>query len=423
MKPAELLFDLPPVLKLDGSIHRFPEGIKTDKYTHTLHRFPGKFVPQVASELIDIVVNNTKKSALPILDPFCGCGTTNVEAAIKGVASIGTDFDPLAAFISKLKTTVLSNDEISELKKFWSTPFPQKLSTYWTPPVNNLTHWFSRECIIELAYLKDCCNKLSTENLRSFSLGVFSAIIRRVSNADDQTQKTYVSGTLKKSPPLPRELFPVFMNKAILGIASYSRNCYSEPLIYKDDARQLDVVNKIRGVVTSPPYLDSIDYIYNQMLEYFWLFEELGLSSPLEISKLRKQPMGFVRRNIDEEINKIHIYSPRGAKIVRKYALNVSNTSKKEADHIASFFMDFLKHLIEVKQKIVQDGVYSIVIGESTIRGYTIPTPEILKILFKDLEFEYIGGCGYEIRRHYMKFPRHENSGKIKVDYVLCFRC
>ena len=203
MKSTDLLFELPPVLQLNESVHRFPEGIKTDRYTHTLHRFPGKFVPQVAEELINIVLQNTLDSDLPILDPFCGCGTTNIEAAVLGTSSIGVDFDPLAAFISSIKTTPLTQLEIGELKELLEKPISKKNHTKLIPDIENLDHWFSKDCLNQLSFIKENCLKIKSLHARRFSLGVFSAIIRRVSNADDQTQKTYVSGTLKKSPPLP----------------------------------------------------------------------------------------------------------------------------------------------------------------------------------------------------------------------------
>ena len=97
---------------------------------------------------------------------------------------------------------------------------------------------------------------------------VFSSIIRRVSNADDQTQKTYVSGTLKKITALTVcKLFPTFLDRAVSGMENYARAPRGRLLSFRGAMRGSGAaLKKLDGIITSPPYIDSIDYIYNQML-------------------------------------------------------------------------------------------------------------------------------------------------------------
>ena len=57
-----------------------------DKYkdktylTHNFHSFPAKFVPQIPK----IVIERFTKPKDLVLDPFCGSGTTLVEAKLAG---------------------------------------------------------------------------------------------------------------------------------------------------------------------------------------------------------------------------------------------------------------------------------------------------------------------------------------------------
>ena len=46
---------------------------------------------------------------------------------------------------------------------------------------------------------------------------VFSSTLRWVSNADDQSQKTYVSGTHRKNPPTVPDVFWRFLRRAVDG--------------------------------------------------------------------------------------------------------------------------------------------------------------------------------------------------------------
>ena len=65
---------------------------KTNYLTHGLHPYPAKFIPQIPRKAI---LEWTKEGDT-ILDPFCGCGTTILEAALLNRLSIGVDNGVLA---------------------------------------------------------------------------------------------------------------------------------------------------------------------------------------------------------------------------------------------------------------------------------------------------------------------------------------
>lgn len=404
---------------LDGRCVEFPEGLRTAEFTHTIHRFPGKFVPQVARELLQLVGATAKTL---IADPFCGSGTSLVEASLAGIPTVGVDFDPLAVFMSRVKTTALSVRQIADLRKFWDRKIGTASHDDLATAVPNLYHWFKPEVAKQLAFLKKKALCIEDEKQRLFSLVVLSSIIRRVSNADDQTQKTYVSGTLKKTPPLPEELFPTFIEKALRGMESYARAPRAPVVLERGDARTWQSAKKLDGIITSPPYIDSIDYVYNQMLEYFWLYDVLGLETVDAVRELRKQPVGFRREDVVAGLDRLSEISHAAAELLEPKLSKIQKVSQKEAENVIGYFSDFVQHLKMSKRNLKQGGVYALVVGESYIRGVTVPTPAVLSELFARFGFEDMGSCSYVIKRHYMKFPRRSNSGKINIDYVHCFR-
>lgn len=72
--------------------------------THSYYRYPARFSPIFARTAIDTL---TSPGDL-VLDPFAGGGTSLVEARALGRPGIGFDISPLAVFVSKAKTTILS---------------------------------------------------------------------------------------------------------------------------------------------------------------------------------------------------------------------------------------------------------------------------------------------------------------------------
>ena len=404
---------------LDGRCVEFPEGLRTAEFTHTIHRFPGKFVPQVARELL-LLVGATDRSL--IADSFCGSGTSLVEASLAGVPTIGVDFDPLAVLMSQAKTMSLTARQLAELRKYWSGKIGAADHDDLADAVPNLYHWFKPEIARQLAFIKRKALRLEDEELRLFSLVVFSSIIRRVSNADDQTQKTYVSGTLKKTPPSPCALFPTFLDRAVSGMENYAKAKRAPVIVQRGDARKWRSPKKLDGIITSPPYIDSIDYIYNQMLEYFWLYEVLGLASVDEIRAFRKKPVGFRRADVVAGLERLSKISPVAAELLEPKLDKIQGVSEKEAQNVIGYFEDFAQHLKVTKRRMKRGSKYALVIGESHIRGVIVPTPAVFAALFGSSGFEDMGSCSYMIKRHYMKFPRRSNSGKISVDHVYCFR-
>src|SRR5262245_55311119 len=70
---------------------------EADALTHGLHSYAGRMHWAIAQTLIKELSAPNRK----ILDPFCGSGTVNVEAAIAGRSSIGADINPLALRIAQ----------------------------------------------------------------------------------------------------------------------------------------------------------------------------------------------------------------------------------------------------------------------------------------------------------------------------------
>ena len=84
-------------LNLNWRERDLPEMERT-KHVHRLHPYMGKFIPQ----LVEIFLRKYRPKL--VYDPFCGSGTTLVEASALGIDSMGTDISVFNTLLSKVKT-------------------------------------------------------------------------------------------------------------------------------------------------------------------------------------------------------------------------------------------------------------------------------------------------------------------------------
>jgi len=82
--------------------------------SHTFYRYPAAFSPIFA----ETIIKNFTKPGDTVLDPFVGGGTSAVEALALQRKFYGVDVNPLSILISKVKTTILSRNQIIFIKKF-----------------------------------------------------------------------------------------------------------------------------------------------------------------------------------------------------------------------------------------------------------------------------------------------------------------
>lgn len=212
----------------------------------------------------------------PVLDPFCGVGTTLLSCKQRGLQSIGCDVSPLAAFVSNVKTRNYDVHELhnsfEQIKKLNSKPI-EKIPL--NPKIRQL---FYHSALETIWFYKEKIEQIENEAIRNFFLLALIDTTGRVANV------VKVGGSLRKQkkPNMPvQKLFLGKIHKMLVDVKK-TKTSPIEPIVLEQDARMLRLEpDSIGSVITSPPYLNKIEYttVYKLELGIFFGAQETRLRS------------------------------------------------------------------------------------------------------------------------------------------------
>lgn len=271
-------------LSADGKEWNFHDA-DTSEHLHGLHPYPAKFIPQIPRKAIGLWTNEGEL----VLDPFCGCGTTLLEARNLRRPSVGIDNNAVACLISRAKTATYRKVHLDRLDWFLKLMGEQSATTKpderVVPANGNLRYWFSEPVIYRLATIKTMILR-EDEPIRSLLLAIFSSILVRVSYQDSDTRYAKID---RKVTPDTVDL--AFTKKAleVLGrLRDVKQKGNKTPVaIHQADSRSLPFIasKSVALIVTSPPYLNAYDYHKYHRQRLHWIDGDIAAARDLEIGK------------------------------------------------------------------------------------------------------------------------------------------
>lgn len=266
----------------------------TRYFSHGIHEYKGKFNPQIVRALLNIfgIAHDDI-----VLDPFCGSGTTLLECQLQDVSSYGIDINPMATFISRVKTNLIYS--IPEIKSFDIDAFlskVDKLTDKLILPTDErtlyLSKWFVPSILKTIESLRIIASKEPNETLKNLLLLLSSNLLRDYSEQEPSDLRIRRRKSEYPSIPFIDEFKRNFfdLRKKILSFPLSEKDCYSKAVIINSSINEVNNndIPPVDFVITSPPYATALPYIDTQRLSIVWL----GLDSPKNIKELECSLIG-----------------------------------------------------------------------------------------------------------------------------------
>ena len=346
-----------------------------------LHPYPARFIEELPRQLINAL---GCPQGTVILDPFCGSGTTLVEAQRVNTPAIGIDLNPIACLISRTKTATLEDDFLSTSNSITINANERYKNEYIAiPSIPNLDHWFKMDvqkalsAIMSEILASDTSN--ATKDALSFAL---SSIIVRVSNQESDTRYAAIEKNVAAE-----DVFHSFSSACKkLAIAKQETSFTTPITIFNRDVlkiRSEEISHNVGLVITSPPYPNAYEY---------WLYH-----------KYRMWWLG---------------YDPIA---VRSYEIGARPHYQKKNGQTEKDFSREMGQVFELfNDCVVPNGHVCIIIGRSIIKGRYVDNAAIITEVATRNGYVSIAKIPREIAQTRKSF--NLSYGKITTESILIFR-
>jgi len=301
--PRELAEGLVAGLRAASIDHEVAESL-----THPFHSYPARLHPATARVLIDIIASNVRERAL-LVDPFCGSGTSLVEARYAGLRAVGSDLNPLAVLVARAKTWTSPvkrrhklrdvGHEISghvlaagkAARRSGAEPGRIRKPIGFDPNARNrrLAAWFAPHVRRELELIALTIDDLREDDpeLADILLACLSGILYKVSSRTSDTDGTWVDRNVARGAAARNFVMRVELLCAGLDDLAAAGG---PPDVYEHDVRTLHEIvpdGSADAILTSPPYAGTYDYAEHQRLRFDFLGLRHGKLDDGEIGSRR----------------------------------------------------------------------------------------------------------------------------------------
>ena len=406
---------IPYLIELEREIIEKRQAIQfTTNVNECVHRW-APYVQGFSASFVQSIFKRYSESVKSpeILDPFAGCGTVMVQAKMGGYESFGVELNPLLKYIADVKLntwTVRPNQLISKYNGLRTDVIAIE------PHFLKSGKQFNQGVLTNLKRIKGGIDLFVPRNeeqrkIKGLFNVAFASILIDVSNL----KRTPCLGYWKNKNISDNAPFFLF-NQKILEMAEDLRCLQSE---YRNNLRLRSEVicansmnyvykDKYDLVITSPPYMNGLDYVMNYKIEMAWL----GFITSHKEAKGIKDSMVVcdnVSKGLIKDFSQSKYYTNTWLdEIIYNITSNIqTRQSYRRSDMpfiVRKYFDDMNKVIHNVAKALNKGGRFVLVVGDSLIADTYVPTDLILAKI----------GTEHGLDIESLELARNRHSGQIR---------
>ncbi|MCC3305107.1 site-specific DNA-methyltransferase [Sneathiella sp. HT1-7] len=386
-----------------------------------LHPFPARMAPNIALEEIERF-----DAGSIIVDPMVGSGTVAMTAVAAGHQFYGFDLDPLAALIAQVSTSCLDYDRVRGL---FETIIRQARLNSATPAdlpwveVEDETHkfigfWFAdkqKRALSGIAVELDRLHQSEpSKEVDALKIALSRIIVTKESKAS-LARDTSHSRPHRVAKTSDYDVFKGFEQSVTQMLQRHSKlKIDGNATIQRGDARKIDSIGDgfCDAIVSSPPYLNAIDYLRGHKLSLVWL----GFTIP-QIRQLRSMSVG-AERATTKSVEMV-------SKVLAGFG-DISNLAPRQKAMISRYAIDLHRLSKEAERILKPNGTALYVMGNSCLKGVYIDNASALANAAELVGLTLLDRSEREIPlgSRYLPTPKENNAlaSRMRKEIVLKFQ-
>lgn len=338
-----------------------------------------------------------------VFDPFCGCGTTLIEAKRRGISAVGTDVNPLAVFIARVKTHSYSAKDCEQFTAS-SRSAAQSQSKWPAPQMPLLPKLFQPEALDELLKLRAGLEACENQKVRNLLLLCWLNILEKCSNVFKEGNG--IKYRNKKRQPgtyitVPDEIWiPRYFGSSIRSFVreQWRNQCGFVRTDLDKQARRkkhdieilerscLDStlhegLDKCDASVFSPPYANRFDYFEAFKIE-LWMGD--FVNSPEQMRTLRNRSM---RNNLTVRTGDVQKRADLES-FLELMDETASSVQMGIRETLRGYFEDVALLAANLRSILSPGGKVLCVVGNSAYAGVLVPTDLLCGVIFEEAGFK-----------------------------------
>jgi DNA modification methylase len=362
------------------------------RWTNYLEGFSESFV-------YDIIERFGLSSGHRILDPFAGSGTVNVAAMMKGIDSAGIEINPTIFRVLLTKTSWDTNPR--EIQRRYDAMDFSKKASVEAPAFLETEKQFQPEILENVLRIKEQVGLVDDPRLRCYFELAFVSVLLPSSNLRRSPSIGYDKKKIKNLyPDLPFQLFEQKVKEIIkdLQFVQAKVEKRGKSISFCEDSKAFTLPEDITidAVITSPPYLNSFDYVGNYKLEIGWMEDA---ASTKDLGELRDRMV--LCDNVSRSMMKSYAeQSPLLSIDWLDYIIAASKPRMRERIGIRrkdypillrKYFEDIYMVLSNMYKSINDGARVAWVVGDSLILDVYVPTDLITMMIAQKIGYRPTG--------------------------------
>ena len=386
------------ILNKNESIHRWYSYL--EGYSSMLIH---EIIKEIGEDNIDI-----------ILDPFGGTGTTCLVASSYGKKSYYCETNPFMKKVIESKINSVKNLRESGIKSKYLKKLKKEVENYkfqiriFDAKWNGFEKYFENEVLFKIQDLKNIVSNIDDKDSQDIAMILLSSTIVKASKMVRQGDLRY---SKKEKSEQDKDIVNNFILKledAISDIENPEIKVSEETFCLADDARDIELLDEVDCVITSPPYLNGTNYIRNTKLE---LKLNNYVNKETELANLHSKGIIAGINNVSKRNTNFDVLELTVPYIKK---LEPVAYDKRIPIMVAGYFHDMNQVIYKLSRAMKNNGYLIIDIGDSQFAGIHIPTHELLS--------QICTNHGFELYDEEILRERRSKNGMLLSQRLLKFR-